>query len=1291
MAVAATLRAILGLDASEFVDGLNYSGRAASGFGRKLDSIAQGIGQGFGQRIADAIQRVSGALFQAANSADQMGKLAQKVGIAVDALSRLDYAAKLSDVSQRQLQVGLTKLNRTITEAAGGSSKAITLFNRLGVGIKDSAGNIRPLESILGDLSDKFASFKDGPAKAAAAVALFGKSGVDLLPFLNAGSEGIRELGEEADRLGVTISGQTAEAADVFGDKLDRLKAAGEGFLNKVLVKLLPFLNDTADKLIDLANSSSAANTGVDTLTAGVKGLINGLGIALGFVQLLIEGFKVLVAVIPGVFDAIGESVSGGLQGAQNVLRAMVDSSYTFGDAWEDNARVIAEGSEKASQAFLRAKDAGLDASDGFNKAWDNLSAKFTDLIDNTSNAALGQMTFSREVTKTNAPVVSLGDSVEETSKKLDTLIERFTTMRGVSAPTQRDFAQLGAALQKAFDAGDLSRARRLVAIIEDLADQANKLAEARDLEKFRKSVDDLIDSVSEVDPATAKLLELEMAIDQAVARGDIEAVDALGAAYEKFAAKIEKAKLQAEGFRDFDEINKEAAREFRSIWEDAINDVIDMFARFLSSGGKGGLKGLTKDLADSFRNMFGRQLSNAARAGFEAYRSTGSAQAGRDAFRNAGGMSAAAGAGLVAVGDYASGFVGSTNRAVSTAGGAASGAAYGAAIGTYVLPVIGTAIGAVIGAIVGAIYGFIKSKKPSLEVSSDPSNITRSKVEGVAVSQLGTIYVGKEDAKIGMDSQEFADKIKDFDNVLAQALSPEQLTVARERLANFNVDQRNNAINPEQILKLRFDAVLGTLDDRIQNYARAGATLEESVNKMIEGVNTLNRVKDGLFGGQLGSPIQVGLNALNKAQTEAGAALEKLGLSASTSREDLEKAFEGGRGLTIEQIKLYIAAADALNGLNEAQQAYNQAVEAQRAAVQSYNDFIGGFREEALGLSDFEQSLRALARAERDAVAQANALARAAGLQGAREEDLAYIHQAAAMRAAAAARQIEDATRELADQLYGPLDTVSASASSAASSLSSAAEAIDRAREGLTQFADDLLLGPDSPLQGADKLAKALDLLGTASAAGDAQRVQELASATLSIGRDLFASGRDFNELFDRVQNIIRTTVPRIADAVDTTSAFDSASSQQLTVADRFGAAQTIAQNIADLAKFSGEDFATVAARISPNLTLERLAADLQLPFDRITEFLKSLQAPAAADAQILDPGFGQVTDAIETSSEEVVAAVDDTTDAVEETVDVLNEGNETRRQMLDEFRAFKGIMQQFIDNSRTVRPGTL
>lgn len=150
------------------------------------------------------------------DSADNMVKLSQKTGIAVAELSSLSNTADLAGVSNEQLGSALIKLNKSIAEAASGSKEQSEAFKNLGVNVKDANGNIRPTAEILGDVAGAFSGAADGATKTQYAMALFGKAGADLIPFLNTGKQGIKEFG-------ASFGDEFAKNAEQFNDNITKL------------------------------------------------------------------------------------------------------------------------------------------------------------------------------------------------------------------------------------------------------------------------------------------------------------------------------------------------------------------------------------------------------------------------------------------------------------------------------------------------------------------------------------------------------------------------------------------------------------------------------------------------------------------------------------------------------------------------------------------------------------------------------------------------------------------------------------------------------------------------------------------------------------------------------------------------------------------------------------------------------------------------------------------------------------------------------------------------------------
>ena len=316
--------------------------------------------------------------------------------------------------------------------------------------------------------------------------------------------------------------------------------------------------------------------------------------------------------------------------------------------------------------------------------------------------------------------------------------------------------------------------------------------------------------------------------------------------------------------------------------------------------------------------------------------------------------------------------------------------------------------------------------------------------------------------------------------------------------------------------------------------------------------------------------------------------------------------------------------------------------------------------------------------------------------MQAAREEDLAYIQIVSAQRVAAAIALLERQSRQLVVQLYGQGGATGDLANAGqglADTLSNVGSELEDATRGLREFADDLLIGELSPLTGRDKLNEAMRLLMEASASGDVGRVQSLANATLGIGRDVFASGSDFNELFARVQDIIRGTVPTVNPAGPGgpgTDGFGAGGPAALTELERFEMASVLAQNVADLADVTGDSFDVVADRLG--FGLEELALDLGVPLDRLTEYLTSLQPSEEADAIALvqsvadlDLTFTEasadITEAVTTSGQEIVEAVNEQTDIGRESVEIGRETAATLAQLVAILRSTEPRSSRYND----------
>lgn len=208
----------------------------------------------------------------------------QKIGVSAEALQELGYAAKLNSSSIDDVAGAMTKLGKNIDEAlVTGKGPAADALKRLGISLNDPAIKTRNLDKAFMEISDRMSDLPDGPKKIALAMDLLGKSGADLIPTMNNGADGLKEMRKEARDLGGVMSNQTVSGLDDLGDNVDRLKFTLTGLKNQAVAALLPMLSEMATKTLDWVKANQ------DVIRSSLTAFVNGLATALSIVGTVIS------------------------------------------------------------------------------------------------------------------------------------------------------------------------------------------------------------------------------------------------------------------------------------------------------------------------------------------------------------------------------------------------------------------------------------------------------------------------------------------------------------------------------------------------------------------------------------------------------------------------------------------------------------------------------------------------------------------------------------------------------------------------------------------------------------------------------------------------------------------------------------------------------------------------------------------------------------------------------------------------------------------------------------------
>ncbi len=261
-----SLNVLLSADTAKFTSAMEKAAYTAENQARRMGIAVKSVAI----MAAAAATSIAVSIKKTIDHADEIGKMASSIGLTVEQLSSLEYAAKLSGVEIEGLRASFQKFNNTIFDGAKGVKESATLFKALGISLNDNNGKLKSNYDLFLETADALSKMSDGATKSALAQDLFGKSGAAIIPILNSGKEGIEKLAEEASGLGVVLNSDTAQAADKFNDNMTRMASATQGIVLSFTSGLLPTLTNLTENL----NSSTASLESFRTAGKGVATVI---------------------------------------------------------------------------------------------------------------------------------------------------------------------------------------------------------------------------------------------------------------------------------------------------------------------------------------------------------------------------------------------------------------------------------------------------------------------------------------------------------------------------------------------------------------------------------------------------------------------------------------------------------------------------------------------------------------------------------------------------------------------------------------------------------------------------------------------------------------------------------------------------------------------------------------------------------------------------------------------------------------------------------------------------------
>jgi hypothetical protein len=248
------------------VEGMARLGRSVDGAADRivnLQSVAGNFARTFATTLAGAFS--VGALTEMAvgvvRAAASLDDLSEKTGASVESLSRFAGVARITGQDVGSIESSMSKLSKSLSEAQDGGSKAASAFSAFGINIRDASGNLRNSGEVMDELARKQQGFGDGATKAAAMMQLLGRSGAEIIPFLN---DYVRLSGEVTE----TTAEQAAQAEDLsiqIGLMQERINALARG----TLLPLIP-------QIMEVIRSFESLGRAINDLSPSGRGPLEG-------------------------------------------------------------------------------------------------------------------------------------------------------------------------------------------------------------------------------------------------------------------------------------------------------------------------------------------------------------------------------------------------------------------------------------------------------------------------------------------------------------------------------------------------------------------------------------------------------------------------------------------------------------------------------------------------------------------------------------------------------------------------------------------------------------------------------------------------------------------------------------------------------------------------------------------------------------------------------------------------------------------------------------------------------
>jgi hypothetical protein len=269
--------------------GLDNIDKKGEGIGKRLGGMAKtaakwgaGLAAGAGVAVGGMLALVN----KTSAAADEIDKMSIRTQLSRTQLQELRFATGQVGVEFSAIEGAVSKMTRTMSDAEMGTVRAQEAFAKLGVSTTNADGSMRSADVVFQETLASLSGMSNETERNALAMEVFGRGANELTPLLDAGTEGIAALSQQAHDLGSVLSDEAIAANVKFADTMDAVKTAGSAVVAQVGNALLPIVQNLLDWVLEH----------MPQIKAVTETVFNGIGTAISFtvewIRKIIDWFK---------------------------------------------------------------------------------------------------------------------------------------------------------------------------------------------------------------------------------------------------------------------------------------------------------------------------------------------------------------------------------------------------------------------------------------------------------------------------------------------------------------------------------------------------------------------------------------------------------------------------------------------------------------------------------------------------------------------------------------------------------------------------------------------------------------------------------------------------------------------------------------------------------------------------------------------------------------------------------------------------------------------------------------